>query len=58
MSQTTKLITGMGAALVDLFAHVSEAELAALGSPKASMSLVEPARSDEMQKAVQVYDAQ
>jgi sugar/nucleoside kinase (ribokinase family) len=58
MSQTTKLITGMGAALVDLFAHVSEAELAALGSPKASMSLVEPARSDEMQKAVHVHESQ
>ena len=58
MSQTTKLITGMGAALVDLFAHVSEAELAALGSPKASMSLVEPARSDEIQKAVHVHESQ
>ena len=58
MSQTTKLITGMGAALVDLFAHVSEAKLAALGSPKASMSLVEPARSDEMQKAVHVHESQ
>ena len=58
MSQTTKLITGMGAALVDLFAHVSDAELTALGSPKASMSLVEPTQSDEMQKALRVHESQ
>jgi sugar/nucleoside kinase (ribokinase family) len=58
MSQNKKLITGMGAALVDLFAKVSEAELADLGSPKASMSLVEPAQSEAMQKAVNVHDSQ
>ena len=48
------LITGMGAALVDLFADVSEAELAATGSPKASMSLVEADRSAELQGQVRV----
>ena len=52
------LITGMGAALVDLFAHVSDDALAALGSPKASMSLVEPTQSEAMQKAVEVHASQ
>ena len=53
-----KIITGMGAALVDLFASVSEAELDALGSPKASMSLIEPDRSEEMQKQVSIEERQ
>ena len=52
------LITGMGAALVDLFADVSDAELAALGSPKASMSLVEPDASAAMQEKVRVHTHQ
>ena len=52
------LITGMGAALVDLFADVSDAELAALGSPKASMSLVEPDASAAMQEKVSVHTHQ
>ena len=58
MSQNPKLITGMGAALVDLFAHVTEAELTALGSPKASMSLVEPRQSDDMQEKLHVHERQ
>ncbi len=49
------LITGMGAALVDLFADVSEAELTKLGSPKASMSLIDAARSAELQQSVSVH---
>lgn len=57
MSQNS-LITGMGAALVDLFADVSDSELAALGSPKASMSLVEPDASDAMQEKVSVHTRQ
>ncbi len=57
MSQSS-LITGMGAALVDLFADVSDSELDALGSPKASMSLVEPDTSDAMQKKVSVHTRQ
>ena len=52
------LITGMGAALVDLFADVSDAELDALGSPKASMSLVEPDASFAMQEKVAVHTHQ
>ena len=52
------LITGMGAALVDLFADVSDAELEALGSPKASMSLVEPDASSAMQEKVRVHTHQ
>ena len=48
------LITGMGAALVDLFAAVSEEELAALGSPKASMSLIDAAQSSALQENVNV----
>ena len=52
------LITGMGAALVDLFADVTDAELEALGSPKASMSLVEPETSAAMQKNVAVHTHQ
>ncbi len=39
MSKTFKVM-GMGAALVDVFANVTEAELAHIGSPKASMSLI------------------
>lgn len=52
------LITGMGAALVDLFADVSDAELEALGSPKASMSLVEPDTSAAMQENIIVHTHQ
>lgn len=52
------LITGMGAALVDLFADITDAELSALGSPKASMSLVTPEQSDEMQQKVAVHTHQ
>ena len=48
------LITGMGAALVDLFAAVSEEELAALGSPKASMSLIDAAQSSALQENINV----
>jgi sugar/nucleoside kinase (ribokinase family) len=48
------LITGMGAALVDLFAAVSDEELAALGSPKASMSLIDAAQSSALQEKVAV----
>ena len=61
MSQTSAtakpengLITGMGAALVDLFAAVSEDELTALGSPKASMSLIDAAQSTALQEKVSV----
>ena len=57
MSQS-KIVTGMGAALVDLFAPVSEAELDALGSPKASMSLIEPTQSEALQKQVSVNERQ
>jgi sugar/nucleoside kinase (ribokinase family) len=49
------LITGMGAALVDLFADVTDAELDALGSPKASMSLVAPEASAAMQENIAVH---
>ena len=52
------LITGMGAALVDLFADVSDAELEKLGSPKASMSLVEADASAAMQENVVVHTHQ
>ena len=48
------LITGMGAALVDLFAAVSEEELAALGSPKASMSLIDAAQSSALQEYINI----
>ncbi len=49
-----KCITGMGAALVDLFAPVSEAQLETLGSPKASMSLIEATQSEDLQKQVNI----
>lgn len=52
------LITGMGAALVDLFADVTDVELDALGSPKASMSLVEPEASAAMQENIAVHTHQ
>jgi sugar/nucleoside kinase (ribokinase family) len=52
------LITGMGAALVDLFAAVSEEQLAALGSPKASMSLIDAAQSSALQEKVAVNTRQ
>ena len=48
------LITGMGAALVDLFVAVSEEELTALGSPKASMSLIDAAQSSALQEKLTV----
>lgn len=49
------LITGMGAALVDLFADVDEAALDALGAPKGSMTLVDTARATELQDNVHVH---
>jgi sugar/nucleoside kinase (ribokinase family) len=52
---SSSLITGMGAALVDLFADVSDAELTALGSAKASMSLIDAAQSAQMQAGLRVH---
>ena len=49
------LITGMGSALVDLFADISDAELAALGSAKASSSLVSVARTQELAQDVAIH---
>ena len=49
------LITGMGAALVDLFADVDEPALEALGSPKGSMTLVEAARANALRDGVKVH---
>ncbi len=46
---------GMGAALVDVFADISEADLAALGSPKSSMSLISPAEAQKLEAAVQLH---
>jgi sugar/nucleoside kinase (ribokinase family) len=57
-SDPSRLITGMGAALVDLFADVQDAELEALGSPKASMSLIEANQSTDLQKSVSVHTHQ
>ena len=54
LAQNNGLITGMGAALVDLFAAVSEDELTALGSPKASMSLIDAAQSTALQENVSI----
>ncbi len=54
-SPTDKRITGMGAALVDLFADVSDEALNELGSVKASMALVEAAQSADMQNKVSVH---
>ncbi|MDC0148638.1 adenosine kinase [Alphaproteobacteria bacterium] len=52
---SSSLITGMGAALVDLFADVSDAELATLGSAKASMSLIDAAQSSAMQSGLKLH---
>ena len=49
------LITGMGAALVDLFADVDEATLNMLGSPKGSMTLVDGPRADALRAGVSVH---
>ena len=49
------LITGMGAALVDLFADVEEPTLDELGSPKGSMTLVDAARADALRAGVKVH---
>ncbi|MEC7732854.1 MAG: adenosine kinase, partial [Pseudomonadota bacterium] len=49
------LITGMGAALVDLFADVDEPALDKLGSPKGSMTLVDAARADALRAGVKVH---
>lgn len=49
------LITGMGAALVDLFADVDEPTLDELGSPKGSMTLVDAARADALRAGVKVH---
>ena len=55
---SSSLITGMGAALVDLFADVSDPELAQIGSEKASMSLIDAARSSAMQETLSVHTHQ
>ena len=49
------LITGMGAALVDLFADVDDATLENLGSPKGSMTLVDPPRAAELSAGVDIH---
>ena len=49
------LITGMGAALVDLFADVDEPTLDALGSPKGSMTLVDASRAKALHDGVKVH---
>ncbi len=53
-----KRITGMGAALVDLFADVTEAELAALGSAKGSMSLLSESEAQTLQQKVTIHTRQ
>ena len=55
ITSTRPLITGMGAALVDLFADVDEAALDALGSPKGSMTLVDGQRADALRAGVSVH---
>ena len=45
----------MGAALVDLFADIDDAGLQALGSPKASMSLIDAERSVAMRENLHVH---
>jgi sugar/nucleoside kinase (ribokinase family) len=55
---SSSLITGMGAALVDLFADVSDQELAQIGSEKASMSLIDAAHSRSMQETLTVHTHQ
>ncbi len=46
---------GMGAALVDVFADISEADLARLGSPKSSMSLITPKEAEALEAAVSLH---
>ncbi len=48
-------ITGMGSALVDLFADISDAQLAELGSPKASSTLVSAHRTKELAEFASIH---
>lgn len=55
MDQKKYACVGMGAALVDVFADVTEAELAAIGSPKSSMSLISPKEAAALEQAVTLH---
>lgn len=52
MSEKKFHVTGMGAALVDVYAHVSDVELAALGSSKGGSTLVSPEESAALIKKI------
>ncbi len=49
------MITGLGAALVDLFADVTDAQLHKIGSTKASMSLISPDESEILRKSINIH---
>ena len=53
-ARKTQRITGVGAALVDMTARVSEAQLAGLGSAKGMMELVDPMRAEQLLGAVEL----
>jgi len=54
MGKTFKIM-GMGAALVDVFANVTEDELSNIGSPKASMSLISPDEAIALEAQIQTH---
>mgnify|MGYP001083863588 CR=1 FL=1 len=54
MSEKKFHVTAMGAALVDVYAHVNDAQLDALGSQKGTMTLIDTDQATSMLDAVQV----
>jgi sugar/nucleoside kinase (ribokinase family) len=55
MSKKPYSVVGMGAALVDVFAHVTEDELADIGSAKASMALISPEEAQALESRVDIH---
>lgn len=55
MKEKHYLVVGMGAALVDVFANVTDAELEEIGSTKASMALISPEEAERLQDRVEIH---
>lgn len=55
MTQKTYLLVGMGAALVDVFANVTDEQLAEIGSAKASMALISAEEARELEAQVKIH---
>ncbi len=54
MSEKKFQVTAMGAALVDIYAQVSDEQLAKLGSQKGAMALVDAAQAEHLGAQVNI----